>query len=128
MSIPEKGRFVSCALKGTFPWHPMTTGRHFLSLCKYVITTVPQAGNFIRSHGHFPRQRSINLKRVGELILPDKHIPLTGGRGGALYSDTPQALMTAMMATVVISESGTRLCLSSTTTALPWPMKRQMRM
>lgn len=97
-------------------------------MSKRVKFRTSQKGNFIRSHGHFPRQRSINLKRVGELILPDKHIPLTGGRGGALYSDTPQALMTAMMATVVISESGTRLCLSSTTTALPWPMKRQMRM
>ena len=53
MSIPEKGRFVSCALKGTFPWHPMTTGRHFLSLCKYVITTVPQAGKSYSQINYF---------------------------------------------------------------------------
>jgi len=47
------GIFISCALKGTFPGCPLTTRRHFLSLCKYVITTVPQAGKSYSQINYF---------------------------------------------------------------------------
>ena len=53
MSIPEKGRFVSCALKGTFPGCPLTTRRHSRSMSKRVKFRTSQKGKFYCDINYF---------------------------------------------------------------------------
>ena len=52
-SIPEKGIFIVCELKGSVVWQPLTTRRHSRSMSKRVKFRTSQKGKFYCDINYF---------------------------------------------------------------------------